>query len=94
MGKIQKITLVIRRTRTQEFMGEWRTTSKVNAPGYGKPTADNLKKWRDKFNQSCRSGGCNEHLGINGMINYQIEIYNQKTGEVLATYNPPLFECI
>lgn len=94
MGMTKKINLLIRRKRNKMFLSAWHVKSGTNKTGYGKPSAENLKAWAEGFNASCRPGGANEHLGINGTINYAIEIYSQITGEVLAEYNPPMFQII
>ena len=94
MGKTQIIPLIIRRARTKEFIASWPVKSAANVYGLGQPTEQRLSEWRDKFNMSLLAGGSNSHLGDKYRIQYGIEVYNQKTGEVLAQYNPPMFEVI
>lgn len=88
MGRSKTIKYVIRKSSNGHFWGEWMTKQ------YGKPTPENLSKWRDEFNQSLQPGGVNEHIGINGWIQCKIEIFNQFTGSTVCSYNPPLFEII
>jgi hypothetical protein len=94
MGKTQIIPLIIRRSATKEFIASWPVKSAANVHGLGQPTSERLSQWRDKFNQSLKKGGCNEHLGMKYWMQYKIEVYNQKTGQVLAQYTPPMFEVI
>lgn len=95
MSKDRLITFIIRTSRGHKFLGEWRTRKSFQGiPSYGKPTSENLSKWRDGMNESLLPGGTNSHIGINGWIQQQIEIYNQKTGQIVCTYQPPMFEII
>jgi hypothetical protein len=68
---------------------EWRTKSATNRPGYGKPTAENLKAFVERFEASTKPGGCNDHLGLS--IVTSAKIVRQATKEVLATYTGPSF---
>ncbi len=93
--KKETIRLIIRKSRDHQFLGEWRVKKSIQQiPGHGKPTSENLSKWRDKFNSSLSKGGANEHLGLLAWLQCKIEIYNQFTGEIVCTYNPPMFEVI
>ena len=94
MGKSEKIPLIIRRTKTKEYIAAWHYKSAANVHGLGKPTDKKLGDWRDEFNKSLLKGGANDHLGINYWMQYSIEVYSQITGEVLAAHNPPMFEVI
>ena len=94
MGKTQIIPLIIRRSATKEYLSSWPVKSKTNVHGLGQPTTERISQWRDKFNESLLKGGCNEHLGIKYWIQYKLEVYNQKTGQIVATFNPPMFEVI
>ncbi len=87
MGHSKTIKYIIRKSSNGQFLGEWHRE-------YGAPTSINLSKWRDKFNQSLQPNGANEHIGINGWIQCKIEIFNQFTGDIVCSYNPPLFEVI
>lgn len=82
------IPLIIRKSVSKQFICEY------NKKYSGKPTAENLSKWRDGFNQSLKPGGANEHLTVSAWLQCGIEIYNQITGEVICTHNPPMFEVI
>ena len=63
---------------------------KVAAFGFmGKPKLENLIQWRKEMNQSMING-TNQHLNQSGYSHCQI--VNQKTGEVVVEYNPPMFE--
>lgn len=88
MGRTRLMTYTIRRARTGDFISEWKVKE------YGKPTPENLSKWRDKFNQSLKPGGANAHIGMVGYIQYKLQIYNQKTKSVVCEFNPPMFETI
>jgi hypothetical protein len=94
MGKTKIITRIIRRAKTGEYIAPWNVRSKTNVHGLGKPTPERLGEWRDNFNESLLKGGCNEHIGIRGWIQYKLEVFNQKTGIVEAEFNPPAFEVI
>lgn len=93
MGKTRKIKLVVRMSfinysarRREVATFEWKT--KV----HGKPTAENLEKFRAVYNQSLQAGGVNEHLR-SGQSDYgKAEIYDQFTHQVVAEFNPPVLE--
>lgn len=65
--------------------GEWRKE-------YGKPTAQNLQTFRQKFIDSTKKGGCNEHLGP--QTTGDLRIRRQKNNEILAEYKAPMFEIV
>lgn len=65
--------------------GEWRKE-------YGKPTAQNLQTFRQKFIDSTKKGGCNEHLGLQTMGDLRIR--RQKNDEILAEYKATMFEIV
>jgi hypothetical protein len=88
MGKSIVITYIVRKSRNKEFLAPFFPKKD------GKPTSDNLSKWRNAFNDSLCNGGTNEHLGINARIQCNIEIYNQVTESVMCTYIAPMFEVI
>jgi len=94
MSKSNICRLIIRESQSHKFWGEWHEKKKIQFPGYGKPTAENLSKWRGNFNSSLKPNGVNNHLGIDKWIQCKIEIYNQITGQIIAEYNPPMFEVI
>lgn len=81
------IPRTIRKARTGEYLGEW-------SKQCGKPTTDNLSDWRDRFNASLKPGGANAHLGPQYHIQCKLEIFDQRTKKVLATFNAPMFETI
>ncbi len=87
MGKSKLIRYIIRRVRTGQ------TIAAYDAQYAGKPTTENLSKWRDKFNKSLKKGGCNEHLGIN-WLQCNLEIYDQLNKTVVCSYNAPMFGII
>ena len=86
MGKTKTMRLILRRTRNKEIISEWKPKE------YGKPNAENIGKWREQFNKSISPGGANQHLGTKYRLQCGMEIYNQLTGEVVATYSAPMFE--
>lgn len=65
--------------------GEWRKE-------YGKPTVQNLQIFRQKFIDSTKKGGCNEHLGLQTTGNLRIR--RQKDNQIMAEFSPPMFEII
>jgi hypothetical protein len=68
---------------------EWRTRKQGQIPAHGKPTEENLKAYIEHFEASSKSGGCNEHLGV--QVVFSAFIKDQRTGVVLATYRGPSF---
>lgn len=88
MGRTKIMRLVLRKSRNKEFFCEWKTKE------YGKPTTENIGKFRDAFNNSLSIGGANQHLGTNYWLQCGLEVYNQITKEVVATYSAPMFETI
>lgn len=75
--------------RRREFLSlEW------NCKQDGRPTVQNLERYRKAFNASLNAGGTNEHLQgvMSGFSRCKIVV--QKTGEVIAEFNPPAFEQI
>lgn len=59
---------------------------------YGKPTAQNLQTFRQKFIDSTKKGGCNDHLGLQTTGNLRIR--RQNSNEILAEFNAPMFEIV
>ena len=60
-----------------------------------KPTARQLAAYRQAYNQSLEPGGANQHL--QAALGYAprwgtLRAVHQKSGQVVATYTPPLFE--
>lgn len=88
MGHSKVIPIILRRSKTKQYIAPW------NIKTDGEATSDNIGKWRDGFNQSLLDGGANAHLGINHWLQCGLELYNQITKEVLATYTAPMFEVI
>lgn len=89
MGKSKIIPFVIK-TRLGKFIAPF------NVKQDGKPTTENLSKWRDGFNNSLRPGGTNEHLGLNHWLQTDLIIVDQRSGypEVVALFEAPKFEVI
>lgn len=50
----------------------------------GKPTAENIKRWVARLEESCRPGGVNQHLGSHKII--RASIVNQFTGNTVAAW--------
>ena len=72
---------------------KWHTRKEKGASGCdGKPTEVNLVQWVQRFEESQKPGGVNAHVGPDIVL--EAEIYNQKTGEIEATYKKPLFEIV
>ena len=69
----------------QRVFGEWRKE-------YGKPTVQNLQTFRQKFIDSTKKGGCNEHLGL--QTTGDLRIRRQKDDKIMAEYKAPMFEII
>jgi len=55
----------------------------------GNPTLKKLMNWRKEMNASMING-TNQHLNQSGYSHCQI--VNQRTGEIVVEYNPPIFE--
>ena len=71
----------------------WQTFSAWNSKGAGKPTIENLIKFREMYHASLKAGGCNDHIGISGMIG-NVRIIHQATGAEIVSFKAPLFEAI
>jgi hypothetical protein len=66
-----------------------------NSKTSGKPTVENLDKWRKSMNASMKPGGVNEHISHSlGFMPHigNCEIHNQKTGQIVAAFKAPVFE--
>ncbi|MFA5049293.1 MAG: hypothetical protein WC516_09780 [Patescibacteria group bacterium] len=68
-----------------------------NCKEYGKPTEKNLIRYIELYIQSLKIGGCNEH--ISKMLGYmpipnKAKIINQFTGDIVASWNAPMFMLI
>jgi hypothetical protein len=72
---------------------EWRCRRRGPVAGYGQPTEANLEKWVERFNAALKPGGCNEHLGDRARVT-RASVRDQFSGEVLATYEVPLFQVV
>ncbi len=68
---------------------EWRTRSRVNAPGYGKADPVNLAAYVARFEASTQKEGVNSHLGETVVMSAFIK--DQRSGDILAVYRGPLF---
>jgi hypothetical protein len=77
---------------------EWNTRKRARRPGLGRPTKANIDKWVSDFEDSCKPGGVNSHLGFSPVLNARI--VRQATGEVVASWNrkadhpEPMFQVI
>lgn len=60
----------------------------------GKPSQDTIEAYRQRFNASLKPGGANAHLGETAHLLCNLEVYDQRTGEVVATHRAPMFETI
>lgn len=69
----------------------WLVFSSWNSKQAGKPSVENLIKFREKYNASLKKGGCNEHIGIAGMVG-NLRIVDQKLNFTLVKITGPLFE--
>jgi len=63
----------------------------------GRATRARLEAWREAINASFESSGVNAHLS--DALGYVVRIgrsriVNQRTGEVVAEYVPPMFEVV
>jgi hypothetical protein len=63
---------------------EWRVKAQYGAPGYGKPTLENLDRWIARFEKSMQPGGVNAHLGYDPVL--YAKVVDQRTGEVLVEW--------
>ena len=62
----------------------------------GYPTDENVRKYIDKFNESLKPGGCNEHISkeFPGCCVTAAKVVNQSTNEVVASYRTPSFQVV
>lgn len=82
--------------RIEEFkIGFWTASSCMSwkSKQYGKPTVENLKKFRNGMNESMKPGGANDHLSLNDRLG-NLCIVRQSDNKVMALYIAPLFEVI
>jgi len=68
--------------------------SQVWDKSYGKPTLDNVIKFRKEFNDSLKLGGVNQHLQNSMSPIGTIRIIEQKTNQEIVKFVPPTFEVI
>ncbi len=65
------------------------TDSCWNSKQSGRPTAKNLATWVEKYHESLKAGGCNEHVsktyGANAQLRYAAVLVNL-TGEIVAEW--------
>ena len=63
---------------------------------YGRPTEANIKVYVEKFNESLKPGGCNEHIGKAHPESRMLgaTIVRQADGKVMASYRVPMFQVI
>ena len=92
MDKI--IRYIIRKKSTHEFVGVFNATNGVQVQSNGRPTVENLERWRQGFNNSLFKGGANEHLGIRYWLQCTLEIYDQCDDVVVCELVSPMFEFI
>lgn len=74
----------------------WNVRSRANVTGQGKPTKDNLQKWRQVYNESFYKG-VNKHFSDAAGFIVRVgrcRIVNQFSGQVVAEYVPPMFEVV
>jgi len=50
---------------------------------YGKPSTENIDKWVTVYEDSCKSGGCNSHLGYDPVLGVDIRF---NPGKVIASW--------
>jgi len=85
MGRSNIIPRIIRVRATGQHLGPWK----------GPATQKRLETWREQFNRSLKPGGANEHLGIRCHLQRQLEIYDQRTHQVITVGpQPPIFEIV
>lgn len=63
----------------------WRVTSSGGNVGYGKPNYLNIQTYVDKWEQSFREGGCNQHAVKAGEVVKvrEARVRNQFTGDTV-----------
>lgn len=54
--------------------GKVRHTSMIWRKEYGRPTVANLDKWVTSYEESCKPGGCNAHLGVDPVVSAKIRL--------------------
>ena len=95
MGTSRIVPLIIKADSNMErngFFGEWHTRD------YGKPTPENLNKWRQRQNKSFLPGGVNEHLSTSYIPHISnVRVYRQSPAAkrgLVASYIAPAFEIV
>ncbi len=64
---------------------------------YGRPTQENVDRYRDKMNKSFQPGGSNYHVSKNrGMVPHisEVNVIRQAGGAIVATSKAPSFEVV
>jgi len=72
-------------------------TQAWDCKSYGRPSLENLEKWRKSMNQSFKPGGVNYHISESAKILIHItkaSIVRQKDNVVVTYVKMPLFEAI
>lgn len=72
----------------------WYVKGDCQGRGDGKPTAENLAKWRRLYLSSFVRGGANEHLGPIAPNVGTLRIIDQRNGNVVAEDVPQAFQVI
>jgi hypothetical protein len=98
MGRSTTPTYAFRIETFLSLSGKVSHTSMAWKKEYGKPTTANIDKWVTAYEESCKPGGCNAHLGIDPVVSVEIK-RNVSGGEVVATWerkkerpNEPMFQ--
>lgn len=68
-----------------------------NTKIWGRPTAANLEKWRNKMNEGFAPGGCNAHISEERGYTVRVSharIVRQSNRDVVAEYSAPMFEAV
>ena len=68
----------------------WRTGTHYGAPGYGRPTAANIKRYIGKYNKSLRPGEVNAHIGRRGRATGGW-VVDQNSMKIVAEWKAPMF---
>lgn len=93
MGRSYKIRYVVRLLCPESIASpaEWRVGARHGAPGYGRPTVDNLRKYIRKYNESLRPGGANDHIGRRGRAIGGVVVDQEHGNVVVAEWKAPMF---
>lgn len=86
MGKSKTVRYVVSVTADRGVWtnAEWRSKVRGTLPGFGRPTAENLRNYCVALERSTSAGGVNAHLGATQILSARV--VDTATDDILATY--------